>query len=146
MKKLKIIIIDVVTQKPFRARIGLVLMGIIVGLYHPWQSSRDFLALSTTGIGVLLGFSTLIYTFMFTLYRIFQQLFKWGNKLPETIRNYDERNLLRIVGFYWFLPFGGTLIIISQATSADETAFGISFMIQGLSMVVASRFSQIVKK
>ncbi len=121
-------------------------MGIIVGLYHPWQGSRDYLALSTTGIGILLGFSTLIYTFMFTLYRIFQQLFKWGNKLPERIRNYDERNLLRIAGFYWFLPFGGTLIIISQATSTDEMAFGISFMIQGLSMVVASRFSQIVKK
>ena len=102
--------------------------------------------MSATTTGFLLGLSTLVYTVMFTLYRILQLLFKWGSKLPERIRNYDERNLLRVIGFYWFLPFGGTLIATSRLTSADETTFGVSLIIQGLSITLASRFSQIVTK
>lgn len=145
MKNLKIFIIQSALDKPLLFRAVIFLFGVIVGVTYPWYGNRDVMTLSLIGAGLLFGFSLMVYTFMFALYRIVQSLFRRGRKLPDRIRDYDERELLKILGLFWFLPFGISLHLISQLSAVNESNFGTNLIIHGLSITLATKFSQIIK-
>ncbi len=146
MKSLKTALIQFVLDKPLRFRVILFLGGVLVAAVHPWFGTEKTATLSQAGMALLLGFSTLVYAFMLTLYRIMQKLFRWGRALPDHIRNYDERELVKILGLFWFLPFGGILHLMALFSIADERNFGAILIIQGLAFAMGARLSQVVKK
>jgi len=54
----------------------------------------------------MIGFSTVTFTFMLTLYRMLQKLFHKSVEIEGRKVDFDERTLVRAAGFYWFIPFG----------------------------------------
>ena len=146
MRKLKTALIQFIIEKPIRFRVILVLGSVLAGFAYPWWGAEKTVSLSSTGMALLLGFSTLIYAFMLTLYRIMQKLFRRGRRLPESIRDYDERELVKILGLFGLLPLGATLHLMMLLSLADERNYGAILIIQGLAFILGGRLSQTIKK
>lgn len=133
-------------NNPIRFRLFLLILGIVSAFGHPWFEMRATMAFSILKAFLLLGFSTAAYTFILTLYRLFQRLFRREPSLGEMARDFDERNLVSAIGLYWFLPFGLTLRVLSKFNYIAEANFGTVLIIQGLALVLGTWFSRILKK
>lgn len=133
-------------HQPIQLRSGLLIAGVLAGLLDSWYLTQDALILTTRGMFTLLIISTMSYMTLLTLYRIIRGLFKIGRKLPEDIRDYDERLLVKDVGLFGIIPFGGTLYAMSIVSTVNLIGFGVIIIIQGLSIFLGARLSQILKK
>lgn len=146
MNKLKIAIVDFMLGKPFQFRAGLLLAGILAGLIDSWYIRSNAMEASRTWLVMLMLFSTGVWAFMLTLYRIIQRVFKFGRSLPEHIRNFDERELLKAVGLYGLGPFGISFMLLSFFSIAEPNSLGPIIIVQGLSLYLGARISQLIKK
>lgn len=146
MNNLKIALVNFVIEKPIMFKTGLVLAGILAGLTDSWFLNQDAMPLSKLGVGILIISSTLIYAFMLTLYRIIQRVFKFGQSLPEHIREFDEREIVKLIGLYGLTSFGLTMLCVTSSTSSDIINLGVILIIQGVSLFLGSWFSQRINK
>lgn len=94
----------------------------------------------------MLGFSTVTFIFMLTLYRILQKLFRKGIEIEGRKVDFDERTLVRAAGIFWFIPFGLTLQIATFSAEPIDPHFGKVMVIQGLAISLGAWISQIIKK
>ncbi len=94
----------------------------------------------------MLGFSTVTFTFMLTLYRMLQKLFRKGIEVEGRKTDFDERTLVRAGGLFWFIPFGLTLQVSTFSSVATDPHFGKVMIIQGLAISLGAWLSQIIKK
>ena len=94
----------------------------------------------------MLGFSTVTFTFMLTLYRSLQKLFRKGVEIEGRKVDFDERTLVRAVGIFWFLPFGLSLQVATFSAGAFDPHFGKVMIIQGLAISLGAWLSQRIKK
>ncbi|MBL7025141.1 MAG: hypothetical protein ISR87_06755 [Candidatus Marinimicrobia bacterium] len=113
---------------------------------HPWFKSGITAELSDTKMMFMLGFSTVTFTFMLTLYRSLQKLFRKGVEIEGRKVDFDERTLVRAVGIFWFLPFGLSLQVATFSAGASDPHFGKVMIIQGLAISLGAWLSQIIKK
>jgi len=146
MKNLKTALIEFVMEKPVRFRAGLVLAGIMAGLLDNWFLNNKALEVSTTWLALLFGFSTLVYAFMLTLYIIIKKVFRLGRGLPEHVRHFDERLLVKAIGIFGLVPFGLSFYLATLLSTAEPNSLGSIFIVEGLSLGCAVWLSQALKK
>jgi len=146
MTRLKVSLLIFATDKPIQLKLGLILSGILAGIVDSWYISTDTVVLSTNALLLLLGFSTGTYLVLLTAYRIIQRLFRIGSKLPERIREFDERELVSDVGLYGFVPFGATFQILGALPTEVFNGFGAILIVQGISLFFAAFLSRVIKK
>jgi len=133
-------------NNPIRFRLFLFLVGILAGVSYPWYK-RDITAeLSDTKMLLMLGFSTVTFIFMLTLYRILQMLFRRGVEIEGRNVDFDERTMIRAAGIFWFIPFGFSLQIATFSAEAVDPHFGRVMVIQGLAISLGAWISQMIKK
>ena len=124
----------------------MVFAGILAGVTQPWFKSTATPALSDTKMMFMLGFSTVTFTLMLTIYRILQKLFHKGIKVEGRQVDFDERTLVRAGGIFWFVPFGLTLQVATFSSAAPDPHFGQVMIIQGLAISLGAWLSQWIKK
>ncbi len=146
MKRLKYGLVSLFQKSPIRFRVGLAFFGILAAQLYPTLNRPPVMELSVLKAGFLLGFSTMVYAFLLTLYRIIQRLFRRDLDPEGKLKPFDERTLVRAAGLFWFLPFGLTLHIMSEFYRVDESNFGTVLIIQGLSFTFGAWLSQLIKK
>lgn len=146
MKKLKIALFDFVMDKPVQFKVGLFVAGVLAGVIDSGYADKNTIQLSQEGMGILLAISTAVYAFMLTLYRIFQRLFRVGRKLPERIRDFDEREIIKSLGIFGLIPFGISLQVLPSSSGTNLESLGAVFIIQGISLYMGAWMSQVVKK
>jgi len=121
-------------NNPIRFRLFLVFIGILAGVTHPWFKSDLTAELSDAKMLFMLGFSTVTFTFMLTLYRMLQKLFRKGIEIESRKTDFDERTLVRAGGLFWFIPFGLTLQVSTFSSAVTDPHFGKVMIIQGLAI------------
>lgn len=121
-------------------------MGILAGIAHPLFKQEVTTDLSDAKMLFMLVFSTVTFTFMLTLYRILQKLFRRGVEMEGRNQDFDERTLVRAAGIFWFIPFGLTLQAATFTSAPTDPHFGIVMIIQGVSISLAAWLSQVIKK
>ena len=144
MKNLKISLVTTFVNNPIRFRFGLVLLGVTSGFLHPIFGKPVTTTFTELKAALLLGFSVLVYAFLLTLYRIMQQLF--SRRALVAYQDFDERVLVKTAGLFWFIPFGLTLHILAYFNYADDASVGTVFIIQGLSLLLGTWLSRMIKK
>ncbi len=133
-------------NNPIRFRLFLVFAGILAGVSHPWFKTEITAELSNARMMFMLGFSTMTFTFMLTLYRMLQKLFRRGVEVEGQKVDFDERTMVRTAGIFWFIPFGLTLQVSTFSSAASDPYFGRVMIIQGLAIALGAWISQIIKK
>ncbi len=146
MKSLKVSLVVSFIKNPIRFRFGMLVAGVISAFLHPLFGSPVTTTFTEMKIALLLTFSTMVYTFLLTLYRLVQLLFNRKLPLPDQDKHYDERILVRAAGLFWFIPFGGTLHTLAYFAYIENANFGTILIVQGLSLTLGAWLSQIIKK
>ena len=145
MKNLRIAIFTFALEKPGQLKAGLFFAGVLAGIIDSWYVGQDAMVLTTNGLIVLLLISSITYTVLLTLYRIIQRIFRIGSGLPESVRDFDERNLVRDIGLFGVVPFGLTIQVMGILAATELGGFGSVIIVQGLSIYLAARTSQFIK-
>ncbi len=115
-------------------------------MFYPWLELEPTLEASNLWMLLLLGFSTAIYAFMLTVYRFIQRIFRRNLTLDGGKVDFDERNLVRAVGLYWFIPLGLVLHLELFNHMSSDPNFGKIMIIEGLSISLGAWISRFIKK
>jgi hypothetical protein len=113
---------------------------------HPWFKTEVTAELSDARMMFMLGFSTVTFMFMLTIYRMLQKLFRKGIEVEGRKVDFDERTMVRAAGVFWFIPFGLTLQVATFSSGASDPHFGRVMIIQGMAIALGAWLSQIIKK
>ncbi|MCF7823101.1 MAG: hypothetical protein K9N35_02925 [Candidatus Marinimicrobia bacterium] len=146
MTNLKTSLISFILEKPILFRFGLILAGLMAGAVDAWYIKTTSMIVTSFWLLVLFGFSVAVYAVILTLYRIIQRVFHLGRKLPEPVRSYDERELVKTVGLWGFIPFGLSFMILDILSLSEMNSLGTILIVQGLALFSGARVSQFVKK
>ena len=122
-------------------------MGLVGGAMNHLIGNQVSVELSRGVAMAFLGFSTLLYTFLLTLYRILQRTFK--RKIEDKsgeLKDFDERSLVKIGGVYFLVMYGMISWGLEAMINSGPGNFGKTFIIQGLAMTLGAWLSQKIKK
>ena len=147
MKSIKIRLYRSVELHPVKFRVTLVAMGLVGGAMNHLIGNQVSVELSRGVAMAFLGFSTLLYTFLLTLYRILQRTFK--RKIEDKsgeLKDFDERSLVKIGGVYFLVMYGMISWGLEAMINSGPGNFGKTFIIQGLAMTLGAWLSQKIKK
>lgn len=130
---------------PWRIRLALLVGGVLLAVFQ-WQwRELPVQQVHLVPLGIMALVSALIYGMTFTLYRIFQRVFKRKVIHEGEAFAFDERQLVVWLGMYGLVAYGGTIFVIQYVSQAGW-GYGVMAAVQGMALATGVRLSMFLKR
>ena len=92
-------------------------------------------------LGLMFLFSVVVYAMFFVIYALLRVPLRLLSRLPEEIRQFDDRLLVRWMGLYGIFAYG----LLRGVLEGFTTGSSWMFMLQGLAIAAGTGLAQKIK-